>query len=87
MLEPGHGSRVTRSTILARSGRVGSQVSVTDPVSDPVFLVFFYTRSIVAFGDEENTPRHLWDVYSVFSRRDLYVCCIDQSLLAESIHQ
>ena len=34
------GSRVTRSTILAWSGRVGSWVSLTDPVSEPVYVAF-----------------------------------------------
>ena len=35
-LEPGSGSWVTGSTILAGSGRVGSRVSISDPAFDPV---------------------------------------------------
>ena len=47
---PGHHG----STILAGSGRVGSRVSVTDPVFDPVCS--FCTRFIVAFVER---IRHL----------------------------
>jgi len=39
-MEPGH--RVTGSAILVGSGRVGSRVSVSDPVFDPVLS--FNTR-------------------------------------------
>ena len=49
--------------------RVGSQVSVTDPVSDPVFVVCMHALYCCFWG--ENTPSwNLWDsVCSVFSRR------------------
>jgi len=65
VLEPG--LRVTGQ--LLWSGRVGSQVSVTDPVSDPVFVVCMHALYCCFWG--ENTPSwNLWDsVCSVFSRR------------------
>ena len=59
VLEPGllvTGHRVTGSTILAGSGRVGSQISVTDPMSDPVFLDFFERVLLLLLGREIEHP-------------------------------
>ena len=80
MLEPGHG--------VNDSGRVRSRVSATDPVSDPVFVVFARVLLLLLGKEIEDLPPwSLWDfAYSVFSRRDLYACCMDLRLLAESIH-
>ena len=70
----GSGSRVNDFGLVG-SGRVGSQVSVTDPVSDPVLVVFaralsgYYLTLVREYATLESIG---FCVYSVFSDRLVY---------------
>jgi len=63
----GNGSSGHGSTILVGSGQVGSRVSVTDPVSDPVFVVF--ARALLLhFGREYATLESLGLIMCNYTR-------------------